>query len=45
VLLANCAGALTFALLLKRMAWFESGIGEELSKIGAKGYTNGFWPT
>ena len=45
VLLANFAGALVFALLLKLMVTFEPGIGGELSKIGAKGYESGFWPT
>ena len=45
VLLANFAGALCFALLLKLLVTFESGIGVELNKIGVKGYESGFWPT
>lgn len=45
VLLANLIGALIFALLLKLVVIFEPELGGVLSKIGAKGYAHGFWPT
>lgn len=45
VLLANLAGALSFALLLKLMVNFQPGIGEELIRIGATAYTGNFWST